>query len=77
LLLDRGADLMARGKGGETPLHLAAFGNKTAAVVELLLERGANPKARDGKGKVPFEYAEGNEALENSDVYRRLKKEAH
>jgi hypothetical protein len=36
------------GASGYTPLHAAAFSGNTAAVA-VLLENGANPRARDGK----------------------------
>ena len=39
LLLDRGADLTARDRLGQTPSHKAAL-NETPAVVSLLLDRG-------------------------------------
>ena len=70
LLLDRGADLSARGgrpsvhdimagndKAQETPLHKAAAFNANPAVVALLLDRGADLSARDGLGKTPLHKA--------------------
>ena len=41
-LLTHGADVNARTDWGVTPLHLAAEHNSAPAVIELLLERGAN-----------------------------------
>ena len=38
LLLDRGADISARGGGG-TPLHVAAAFNEEPAVIKLLIDR--------------------------------------
>jgi len=40
-LLGHGADVISRGRYGETPLHLAAVGS-TTTVVNLLLNAGAN-----------------------------------
>ena len=56
LLLDRGADLMARDRLGRTPLHWAAWFNEPA-VVGLLLARGADPNARDRGGATPLHGA--------------------
>jgi ankyrin repeat protein len=47
-LLDRGADVNAKGIFGGTGLHWAAVGGKRATV-ELLLRRGANRRLRDGR----------------------------
>ena len=45
-----------RSPDGATPLHLAArFDQKDA--VELLLERGADPSARDADGRAPEDVA--------------------
>ena len=46
--------------------------NQTPAVIAMLLKAGANPAARDGNGKIPWDYAKKNEALRDSDVYWRL-----
>ncbi|WP_208873069.1 ankyrin repeat domain-containing protein [Fretibacterium fastidiosum] len=55
LLLDFGADPNGPAGGG-TPLHLAAE-HGSARQVELLLERGANPLAKDGEGRSPLTSA--------------------
>ena len=43
LLLDRGAKVKVAAKRGETPLFIAAFRPGNAAVVRLLLSKGADP----------------------------------
>jgi len=62
-LLDGGADVRQRNRSGSTPLHLAVqttgrggsgsvhAREQQAAIVRLLLERGANTTDRDGNGK--------------------------
>ena len=57
---------------GQTPLHLAALKNENPAVVEALLDGGADPKARSEDGRLPFDFAKSNEALKGTDVYWRL-----
>lgn len=62
-LLDGGADPTARNKAGSTPLHLAVqttgrggSGSEHAreqqeGIIEILLERGASPSDKDGRGR--------------------------
>ncbi len=45
-MLDRGADIEAKGKLGWTPLHDAAD-NNSLDVATLLIDRGANPDGID------------------------------
>jgi len=47
-LIDRGVDLDAGPRSGETPLHYAAWANQRQ-MAELLLARGANPNLPDGR----------------------------
>ena len=65
----------ARDEKGRTPLHLAAWLGKTPAVVDALLAAGASPAARDKAGKTPWDYAQENAALKDTDVYWRLNEE--
>jgi FOG: Ankyrin repeat len=51
--LDAGADIDARNKKGETPLHVAIIG-RNKAIVQLLLDRGADKDARDKSGLTPY-----------------------
>ena len=63
------------GKGGWTPLHLAAWFSTTPSVVAALLAVGADPAARDKAGKTPWDYARENAALEDTPPYWRLQEE--
>ncbi|MEQ1759472.1 MAG: TonB family protein [Vicinamibacterales bacterium] len=59
VLLDAGADVNARtpqADGGWTPLHGAASTGRQG-IVELLLQRGADPLAKDASGATPREAA--------------------
>ena len=61
VLLDRGADVDAHGRGWMTgtPLNSAAAG-RHADVARLLLDRGADPNARQGSGWTPLHSSAHN-----------------
>ena len=56
-LLDRGADINLHEKFGNTALHWAAA-DINIKIVELLLNNGADKKAKNDKGERPFNYAD-------------------
>jgi len=59
-LLERGADVAARGDGtGRTPLCYAAGWGHTS-IVKLLLERGTSPNAKHGDDQTPLEVTGSN-----------------
>ena len=58
--LDGGADVMARDKYGETPLHWAAG---SPANIQALLTAGADAKAKDKNCKRPWDLAQENDKL--------------
>ena len=64
MLVDRGADMAARAQNeiANTPLHAAAAGGR-GAVVELLVERGADVNAV-ANGLRPLDIAAGREDQE-------------
>ncbi|KAJ3342464.1 Ankyrin repeat domain-containing protein 22 [Gonapodya sp. JEL0774] len=55
-LLDVGADPNARNLAHSTALHVATLYSQPA-LVALLLQRGADPVARDAKGRTPMDLA--------------------
>lgn len=61
LLLDAGADVNGQGEGGFTALHAAAA-NGDEELVQLLLERGADPSLLTAQGKRPADLVQ-SEAL--------------
>jgi len=72
-LLKLGATVDARSEKGSTPLHLATqstgaggTANSLAEqleIIQLLLAHGANPKAKDSRGKTPIDWAKQEEIL--------------
>jgi ankyrin repeat protein len=72
-LLRAGADLEARNSKGDTALHLAArLGNIEAAL--LLIEKGANARSKDAKGRTPAVIAFYSDAAGAGERAERLKK---
>ena len=57
---------------GNSPLHHAARFADNPAVIEALLSAGADASARDNEGKIPWDYAQENEALRGTDAWWRL-----
>lgn len=56
MLINRGADVLARQAGEFTPLHSAAQ-NGQIELVELLLEHGADTQATSARGQTPLDLA--------------------
>ena len=55
-LVDRGADLDARNHSGNTPLHIACYGEHRNLVIALV-DRGANINAINNAGNTPLHGA--------------------
>lgn len=58
-LIDAGADPNVVDKRGVAPLH-KAIRNRSAVAVQTLLERGADPKRKNGNGSTPMLLAKLN-----------------
>ena len=71
-LLDAGAEVNALDGRDETPLHRAAARNWNPVVIDALLNAGANTSARNRGGSTPWDLAEENLSLLDTDAYRRL-----
>lgn len=69
VLIRRGAEVNTQSEG-VTPLHLASL-NGMASVVTLLLQKGANPNARDAMGKTGLGKA-GSTARITERKYRHF-----
>lgn len=59
LLLNRGSNVNARSANKRTALHIAAdaWWREDAQVIEVLLNAGADPKAKDELGRTPLDLA--------------------
>ena len=57
---------------GLTALHRAARDTSDPAVIEALLDAGANPRSSSIAGRAPRYYARKNKKIQGSDAYQRL-----
>ena len=57
---------------GLTALHRAARETADPAVIEVLLEAGANPRAYSIAGRLPRDFARTNAKIKGSAAYQRL-----
>ena len=75
VLLEAGADVNARYKCGSTLLMLMATYARDDVHVEIitfLLSVGADPKLRDNDGRMAIDRARENEALRDTDAFRKF-----
>jgi ankyrin repeat protein len=71
LLAEHGADVNMPDENGHTPLMLAAMYSEPR-IVEILLNAGADINARDKEGESAADYAQRNDAVKNSEIYKKL-----
>lgn len=75
LLIKRGASISRADRDGNTPLHLAVIkGN--VKIVRLLLDAGALPDAKNGKGQSPLDisYSSKSPSSTDSEIESLLRK---
>jgi len=65
--LAAGADVNAKNRAENTPLHYAAVEGRKE-IAELLIAKGADVNARDKYGGTPLHYAEGDKISNNPKV---------
>ncbi len=70
--LRAGADSNERDEKERTPLHWAAWKTADLAVIEALLEAGADPKAHNVNGRLPWYFARKNHKIKGSGVLSQL-----
>ena len=75
LLIKFGSAINVKNKNGITPLHYASWG--TSEKIILLLNAGADKKAKTNSGKTAFDLAKDNDQLVNSSAYMLLKPTDH
>lgn len=57
LLISRGAKVKQAGPNGRTPLHVVGAMTDDEATAKFLIEKGADPLAKDKEGKTAFDLA--------------------
>ena len=74
--LSAGEDPNEADRQGLTALHRAARDTADPAVLETLLDAGANTRAYSIAGRLPWDFARKNKQIKGSDVYQRLRVES-
>ena len=70
--LSAGEDLNEQDTQGLTALHRAARDTGDPAVIEALLDAGANPRLYSIAGRLPWDFARRNDKIKGSAAYQRL-----
>ena len=71
--LSAGEDPNEQDTQGLTALHRAARETGDPAVIEALLEAGANPRASSIAGRLPWDFALRNDKIKGSEAYQQLR----
>lgn len=74
-LIDEGSSLSAEDESGKTPVSYAAIYAEEPAIIDLLLDAGAEGWSSDYDGMLPFEYAKENPFIAYTEQYWRLNDE--
>jgi len=69
--IEKGLNINAKNKYGQTPLHIALFGGSTVdtEIAKLLIHKGANINVSDDYGETPLGFALNND---NTEIARLL-----
>jgi len=60
ILIEHNPDMLAQTDDGASLLHLAARSRSDVGIMQVLLDRGANPNARDKVNSTPLHYLPGS-----------------
>ena len=71
--LSAGRDPNEQDPKGLTALHWAARKTSDPAVIEVLMEAGANPRSSSIAGRTPWDYARRNDRIKGSAAYQQLR----
>ena len=71
--LSVGKDPNEQDTKGLTALHRAARDTSDPAVIDVLLDAGANPRTSSRAGRLPWDFARRNSEIKGSDAYLRLR----
>jgi ankyrin repeat protein len=71
LLVENGIDVNIPDEDGTTLLMLAALSSEPR-IVDILLNAGADINAKDKEGKSVVDYAQKNDSVRNSEIYKKL-----
>ena len=74
--LSAGEDPNEQDRQGLTALHRAARDTSDPAVIEALLDAGADPRTYSIAGRLPWDFARTNNKIKDSDAYQRLRVES-
>jgi ankyrin repeat protein len=66
-LIERGADVKAKGNEGATPLHVASW-NNSVKTAKFLLDAGADLEANADYGTTPLHWASDNDSIETAKL---------
>ena len=70
-MLDHNAEVEAKNRQGQTPLHIAAANGRAEAATCLIVVGGADIDARDNEGKTASDTARENHQPKMVEVLRR------